>query len=60
MLKAEQIRMLLELLAHEQVAKFDGYIVLRHRGGYSKEPVRAQTQAALSIMLEVAAKSEAS
>jgi len=60
MLKAEQIRMLLELLAHEQVSEFDGYVVLRRKGGYSEDPVKAQTQAALSIMLEVAARSEAS
>jgi hypothetical protein len=54
MLTEDQIRYLLELLSHQTVAEFDGYKVVRERGGYSDDPKVGSIQASLSIMLEAA------
>jgi len=56
MLTEEMIRMLLEELAHETVAEFDGYRVQQKTFGYSDDRLRGTTQAALSMMLERATK----
>ena len=58
MLTVAEIQALLELLAQEEVASFEGYTVTKPAFGYSKDAERRRLQAKLSIMLEVAGRRE--
>ena len=59
MLTKDMILLLLEELSFETVTEFDGYRVQKKSGfGYSDDKERGTTQAALSIMLEMALNRE--
>lgn len=58
MLSVDAIRLLLKELSYDTVAEFDGYRVQKKGSGYSDDRERGTIQAALSIMLEMAATRE--
>lgn len=59
MLTSKQILKLLEKLEIQVITEEHGYIFAKRRGGYSEDAEIGGIQAALSIMLEVAAAREA-
>ena len=58
MLTVKEIHLILSKLSVEEVAKFDGYTIVKQGFGYSKDREVGALQAKLSILLQIASERE--